>query len=466
MLSPLLLAPGALAADLLLDHARLWDGTGAGVREVSILVSGGHIAAFDPDPRPDVEVVDLAGATVLPGFIDTHVHLVSNPGSHWREDDDEQRQAQVQQALRAYLACGVTTVLDAGTYPPWAAEVRGWLAAGEPGPEIFDLGVALSPPGGYLDRAFPGYPSERDADELRAQMDASDALGAVGYKVVVEPGYGAMRWPIFDDDLARVIADEAEARGKGVFVHAGTVWAVDRALLMRPSVMVHVPDPLRRDQLDALEARGVAFSSTLLTTEHVLDARHQAWMADPLLKRVIPGAQQRTALAPDIGDRMREAVAELVFPRSRALQRIARGVLKSPRAAARALAKKASSIVDIRERGLLIAMGSDAGNWPLFPFMFHGPSSLAEIEALGEAGLTPADALAVSTREGARFLGVEDRLGTVEIGKEADLVVFRDSPLDDLHNVYSVVWTMSDGVLRSPDGWMGEQADTGSQAAF
>lgn len=450
----LLASPAALAADLLLTHARLWDGTGAPVRETSILVRDGHIAGFDPADPGDATVVDLAGATVLPGLIDGHVHLVSNPGNYWRTDDEQARQAQVKQAMRAYLACGVTTVLDAGTLPAWGQQVHDWLDAGEPGPEVLDLGVALSPPGGYLDQAFPGYPSEATPEDLRTQLDASDALGAIGYKVAIELGYGTITWPVFDAGMRAALAAEATARGKGLFVHATNVAAVDLALSLNPTAMVHVPDHLRPDQLDALITRRVAFSSTLLTTEHFLSDRHQARMSEPLEQLVIPAAQRETALSPGMGDRYRAAVAALVFPKSRLMQRLAPRYMANPKNAARALADKAEIIAKLRAGGLVFAMGSDAGNWPLFPFMFHGPSSLRELELLGEVGLSPEEALAAATREGAKFLGIEDRTGTVEIGKEADLVVFREDPLGDLHRVWSVIWTMSDGELRSPEGWM------------
>jgi imidazolonepropionase-like amidohydrolase len=75
-----------------------------------------------------------------------------------------------------------------------------------------------------------------------------------------------------------------------------------------------------------------------------------------------------------------------------------------------------------------LVIGTDAGNWPMVPYQFHGPSTLREIEVLGEAGLAPADAIAAATRVPAAMLRLSDEIGTVEVGKRADLLVVREGP--------------------------------------
>lgn len=89
------------------------------------------------------------------------------------------------------------------------------------------------------------------------------------------------------------------------------------------------------------------------------------------------------------------------------------------------------------------------------PVLFHGSSMLREVELLGEAGLTPLDAIASATRVPAAMLGLADEIGTVEVGKRADLVVVRDDPLADLRALRTIRWTVKDGVAHTPAEWMG-----------
>jgi imidazolonepropionase-like amidohydrolase len=112
MASVVLWAMEAPAAQLLIQNARLIDGTGAAPRSgVGILLRDGSIAAVGEDLAPrDVPVLDARGATVLPGLIDAHVHLGVVPGSAQRGDTPQVERALRRRHLRAYLACGVTTV--------------------------------------------------------------------------------------------------------------------------------------------------------------------------------------------------------------------------------------------------------------------------------------------------------------------------------------------------------------------
>ena len=122
-------------AELLIRGARLVDGTGAPARGgVSILVRDGRIAAIGPDlsAAPGARVIDATGLTALPGLIDSHVHFVYASGSGYRGDTDATIRELNRQHLRAYLACGVTTVLDAGAFVEVVRDIQGWLAAGHP----------------------------------------------------------------------------------------------------------------------------------------------------------------------------------------------------------------------------------------------------------------------------------------------------------------------------------------------
>jgi imidazolonepropionase-like amidohydrolase len=103
----------------------------------------------------------------------------------------------------------------------------------------------------------------------------------------------------------------------------------------------------------------------------------------------------------------------------------------------------------------MLVVGSDSGNWPLFPFYFHGPTTWRELRLLADAGLSPLEILRAATVNPAKLLGLADRIGTVEVGKVADLVVVRDDPLVDLEKAMrSLQHTIRAGVARTPDAWM------------
>ena len=101
-------------AKLLIEHARLIDGFGGPPAEnVSILISAGTIVRIAQQiVDPEAKKLDASGLTVLPGIVDSHVHVSSVPGSGFRDDSREVLEALQRHDLRAYLACGVTTVLD------------------------------------------------------------------------------------------------------------------------------------------------------------------------------------------------------------------------------------------------------------------------------------------------------------------------------------------------------------------
>src|SRR5262245_37459919 len=126
----------ARASELFIRSATLIDGSGAPPRaSVDIVIAGDRIQAIEPSGRvaPRDEVIEAADLTALPGLIDSHVHFVAASGSAFRHDSDEALRELTHQHLRAYLACGVTTVLDPGTFTEVAREIQGWLAAGNPG---------------------------------------------------------------------------------------------------------------------------------------------------------------------------------------------------------------------------------------------------------------------------------------------------------------------------------------------
>ena len=107
------------------------------------------------------------------------------------------------------------------------------------------------------------------------------------------------------------------------------------------------------------------------------------------------------------------------------------------------------------EAGVPLVIGTDAPSpWPFAIFHFHGSQTPREVELVGAAGIPAMDALVAATRHPAEMLGIADDVGTVEVGKRADLVVVRGDPLADLTVLRNVAWTVRNGVAHTPSEWM------------
>jgi imidazolonepropionase-like amidohydrolase len=119
------------ATSLWITNARLVDGTGSPPQVCALRIGNERIAEIVPEPPVGAEpTLDVAGATVVPGLIDPHVHLQAVPGAAYRGDGQETRRHARLHQLRAYLACGVTTVLDAGIAPDVLRSIQVHLAEG------------------------------------------------------------------------------------------------------------------------------------------------------------------------------------------------------------------------------------------------------------------------------------------------------------------------------------------------
>jgi imidazolonepropionase-like amidohydrolase len=446
------------AESLLIRNARLIDGTGAPPRPaVGILVRDGRIAAVAPDlTAPGTPVLDAGGATVLPGLIDAHVHLGVVPGSGQRHDPPEVERALRRRHLRAYLACGVTTVLDTHIDPAIARDIQMWLAAGEPGPRFLTLGPGFVTPGGYLSDVSPATATLED---VSARFVVLEELGAVGVKVFLERGFGLRSvWPIHSPEIQAAIVRTATARRLPIYVHAQREEDMTLALGMGARAIVHGGFYDAAPSEDFVRRMGES-GVYLMTTFSLADAQaigfHPERLDDPLVRLTVPALELATARDPASERFLARAqigMAEPLVPQF--VQGLAARLVLTEASMARRLESSQRAVGRFWAAGVPIVAGSDAGNWPIDPYHFHGPTTLREIQLLGAAGVPPADALASATRIPARMLRLDDEIGTVEVGKRADLVIVRDDPLRDLGALRTVAWTIKGGVARTPEEWM------------
>jgi imidazolonepropionase-like amidohydrolase len=367
-----------MAATTVFTNVRVFDG--AGVTASRTLIVRDRLITDDIVRPANAETVDGNGGVLLPGLIDSHVHIDT------RSD--------LEQCARA----GVTTVLDMATRDLAALD-----SLRDPAglPTVLRAGMPASAPGGTHTKkmGFAGssaVTSEPDA----ARFVADRAQEGVDYiKVIVEdprmPGTAALPAPIL---AAIVIA--AHARGLLVVAHAVTSAALRLADDAGVDVITHAPlnRDLNADEAAALAARGSVLVPTLTMMRGV-----SAAVGRKLMFRLL----RRLRVAPPV---------EYAH---------ARGSVTAACAA-----------------GLTIVAGTDANNEPGAPFSpRHGTSLADELGLLVDAGLTPTEAIRSATALPARTFGLNDR-GVIAAGRRADLLLVDGEPTVDIGAIRNVraVW--------------------------
>lgn len=379
--------------------ATLIDGRGGPpVADSVVVVRGERIAAAGPRSSVRVpagaEVVEARGMSLLPGLLDAHFHI----------DGDD--------ALPAlFLSHGVTSLRDPGQ---WIEAYTAARSASAPIPRLFLTGP-------HLDSPPPAYPADsyvvRDAEEARLAVQRFADQGASAFKVY-------FRLPV---GLIRVVCDEAHRLGLPVTAH---LEIVDAGAAIRAGV-------------DGIE-HVTSFGTAMLPARDAEKYR-QSVLADNAARRE---GRYEVWSKTDLGGARAQAVIKLM---------VERGTFLSPTLAIfeRRAGDKETTDVHVRgfkqmleftgrarRAGVRVVVGSHSA----VPHAERGWAYQRELELLVEAGLTPMQTIVAATSENARFFRVEERLGSVEPGKLADLVLVEGDPLKDISVMRNVRRVMLGGV--------------------
>jgi hypothetical protein len=262
-------------------------------------------------------------------------------------------------------------------------------------------------------------------------------------------------------ELRSLIVQEAQLRKLPIYVHATSELDYNAALDLGAHALMdsllYRDTQLTRPFLTRMVRSGAFQVSSLSVMDALRIEFEPERLDDPLTKLSVPAAELATARDPRSGrlhaeSRVAEAAGWLPPPARRAAAafNFSNGAIREAVASAR------RGIAAQNRAGVPIVAGSDSGNEPIVPYLFHGVTTLRELELLGGAGLSPLQVIASATRTPANMLGLAREIGTIEAGKRADFVIVRGDPLLDLRELRNVLWTVKDGVAKTPAEWMGK----------
>lgn len=387
---------------LLLKNARIIDGNGGTpIAEQSVLVRDGRIAEIAPAasvPTPSKAIeVDLSGKTLLPGFIDCHVHILGNPDPRLspRMSNIPIRDATYLKgrsllyavnACRETLQAGFTTIRDLGA-PNEVFALRDSLAAGEhPGPRLLSAGMGITHTGGHgteysNDMAHVADGTDEVLKAIRYQAVAgADAIKIIGgTRPALSPPFRGRAGYTTEELIPGI--EEAHRAGIKVAAHAHSHTEGIKNCIRAGVDSIEHGFPLDAAAADMMAERGTILCPTLSVNPAAQQAIEEGlW--------TYPGSEEQM----------------------KRMETYARETIE--------LAKSA---------GVKIALGTDAA----MPLVFHGDNA-HEFELMVEYGLTPMEAIVAGTRNAADNIGLLDEIGTIEVGKAADLVAVNGDPLTEI----------------------------------
>ena len=351
-------------------------------------------------------ILNLTGKYVIPGLFDMHAHVAGVRKNSYNQDFSEN-------ALKMLLDYGVTTIRSPAGPTNQSIALKHNVSEGIiEGPEMFTAGRLLNGP----QIAIPFVEKQISTEEQAREEVRNQAAAGVDY-VKLYVG--------LPPNLVQAAIDEAHSQGIGVIGHLYmTSWtdaanmgidALTHGVPVNPSLL---PSGDSREQF--LENGGGPFDHLLWLDLLDLDSTEINEMINALVENSVPVDPTLSiyeTMLRDDGYGFSDPQNQLRWAKVLQLTKI------------------------MHDKGVQILSGSDIPNFGLIP----GASLHNELELLTEAGIKPLEVVAIATKNGAEALGIDNRVGTIESGKEADVIILTSNPIENISNTKGIEAVIVDG---------------------
>ena len=422
----------------------------------TVVIENDKIAKVDKAAKikipANATVIDGRGKYLIPGFVDAHVHFFQSSGLYTRPDVIDLRKYKpydkellwthqnMEDFLTRYVAAGITTVIDPGSSISFLKQ-RDSFRTKTFTPNIFMTGPLLTT---YEPQAFKGLNEDEPFFEMKSEDDARKYVQKeLPYKPDFIKIWYIVREKNLDsgarayEHLVKAVIDEAHKNNLKVAVHATQRITAQLAVEDGADYLVHSIDNeiINDDFIQLLKKHHVVLCPTLQVMDNYVLVFAQQYHPSETDK----------ALASPIA---LNSLFDLQHIPDTALanQYKMRGIAALKRFAT-ADSNMLVNLKKLIDAGVIIATGTDAGNIGTM----HSSSYFTEIQKMKQAGMTVPQILQASTINGAKVLKKENEFGSIEKGKDADMVLLNANPLDDLANWRKIFLVINKGEVIKPD---------------
>lgn len=446
------------------------------VEKGSVLIEDGRIAKVERGQNAKTpkgsKVVDGHGGYLIPGLIDSHVHLASVPGVSFDQMDGKNRQMieeYYRQMPRSYLYYGYTTLVDLAVFDP---RVLADFRHAPVHPDLYDCGGALPIANGYPMSyvpsplrflAFPNFiydakqrdsiPAEYKPEEHTPAADVArvKASGGICVKTFFERGFDRNRnLPVITPEMLAQVRKGATEDGLVLMIHANSFEAQKFAVAGNVDVIAHglwnwgdlsksseLPDEIQ-GLLDEIVEKKIGYQATIQVLYGLAAYVDPDYLKNPAIAKVTPKALMGWFESPE-GKWFGKELNEDGAPDAVVMQHYEQGPLRHVRQVVAYLATKNANFL----------FGTDTPSAPTYGNL-PGLNGYLEMKQLQRAGMSLQQIFRAATISNAREFRLESEIGSIAPGKVANLVLLRKSPLEsvDAYDTITTVWVHGEELRR------------------